>query len=232
MILNESYNASFKIGTRAIKTENGSSSSGTWKTQEIVKSYKQEDSDANLLVTIGFITCSCAFLAVSGFFMFKYRVAKYKWLLETGNFGSTEELTLRSFSYSELKRSTNGFRENLDLLFSLKKSPEWNGRVRFALDGAREFFISMLNLLMPDQTRTFTLVRGTRGYMAPEWSKKMPISVKADVYSYGVVLLEIVCCRRTMEVDPSKPEEIVLINWVNKELNKLVRGQEDFREHS
>jgi hypothetical protein len=38
----------------------------------------------------------------------------------------------------------------------------------------------------------FTHMRGTMGYMAPEWALNMPINVKVDVYSYGVVLLEIV----------------------------------------
>lgn len=35
-------------------------------------------------------------------------------------------------------------------------------------------------------------IRGTRGYMAPEWASNLPITAKVDVYSYGVVLLEIV----------------------------------------
>ncbi|CAN6190749.1 unnamed protein product [Urochloa humidicola] len=35
-------------------------------------------------------------------------------------------------------------------------------------------------------------VRGTRGYIAPEWALNLPITGKADVYSYGVVLLELV----------------------------------------
>jgi serine/threonine protein kinase len=35
-------------------------------------------------------------------------------------------------------------------------------------------------------------VHGTRGYIAPEWSLNLPITGKADVYSYGVVLLELV----------------------------------------
>ncbi|KDO36787.1 hypothetical protein CISIN_1g042492mg, partial [Citrus sinensis] len=74
----------------------------------------------------------------------------------------------------------------------------------------------LAKLLMPDQTRTFTLIRGTRGYMAPEWSKNTPISVKANVFNYGVVLLEI---------------EIVLINWaykcfIDREFNKLVHDEE------
>ncbi|KAF0920513.1 hypothetical protein E2562_035536 [Oryza meyeriana var. granulata] len=38
----------------------------------------------------------------------------------------------------------------------------------------------------------FTHMRGTMGYMAPEWAMNLPINAKVDVYSYGVVLLEIV----------------------------------------
>ncbi|KAJ9704002.1 hypothetical protein PVL29_005333 [Vitis rotundifolia] len=86
-------------------------------------------------------------------------------------------------------------------------------------------------LLMPDQTRTFTGVRGTRGYLAPEWQKNIPISVKADIYSYGIVLLELVCCRRNMEVNVTEPEAVVLSTWAYKcfvagELYKLVGGEE------
>nr|XP_023920314.1 G-type lectin S-receptor-like serine/threonine-protein kinase LECRK3 [Quercus suber] len=89
----------------------------------------------------------------------------------------------------------------------------------------------LAKLLMPDQTRTFTVVRGTRGYMAPEWQKNTPISVKADIYSYGIVLLEIICCRKNMDVNVSKPEEIVLSTWVYncfvaRELDKIVGNEE------
>ena len=38
----------------------------------------------------------------------------------------------------------------------------------------------------------FTTMRGTRGYLAPEWLTNAPVSDKADVYSFGMVLLEIV----------------------------------------
>lgn len=34
------------------------------------------------------------------------------------------------------------------------------------------------------------------GYMAPEWATNLPINAKVDVYSYGVVLLEIVAGQR------------------------------------
>ncbi|KAJ4964888.1 hypothetical protein NE237_016737 [Protea cynaroides] len=48
--------------------------------------------------------------------------------------------------------------------------------------------------------RTLTSVRGTRGYLAPEWLANLPITSKSDVYSYGMVLLEIVSGRRNFEV--------------------------------
>ncbi|KAH1038238.1 hypothetical protein J1N35_039981 [Gossypium stocksii] len=45
--------------------------------------------------------------------MEKYDVLRYKRLLELENLGLTEELTLTLFSYKELKRATNGFKEEL-----------------------------------------------------------------------------------------------------------------------
>ncbi|KAK2967703.1 hypothetical protein RJ640_027743 [Escallonia rubra] len=50
--------------------------------------------------------------------------------------------------------------------------------------------------------RTLRSVRGTRGYLAPEWLANLPITSKSDVYSYGMVLLEIVSGRRNYEVSP------------------------------
>ncbi|XP_059431460.1 G-type lectin S-receptor-like serine/threonine-protein kinase LECRK3 [Corylus avellana] len=70
----------------------------------------------------------------------------------------------------------------------------------------------LAKLLKQDQTKTFTGIRGTRGYVAPEWHRKLPITVKADVYSYGIVLLEIICCRKN--VDCNLPEkEAILEEW-------------------
>ncbi|KAK3419200.1 hypothetical protein EUGRSUZ_H04929 [Eucalyptus grandis] len=84
-------------------------------------------------------------------------------------------------------------------------------------------------LLKPDQSNTTTMIRGTRGYVAPEWHKQLPVTVKADTYSFGVVLLEIICGRRC--VDSSLPEEeAVLEDWVYHcfqagELDKIVHYQ-------
>ncbi|KAI3419811.1 Non-specific serine/threonine protein kinase, partial [Psidium guajava] len=51
-------------------------------------------------------------------------------------------------------------------------------------------------LLNPEQSSLFTTMRGTRGYLAPEWLTSSAISEKTDVYSFGMVLLELVSGRK------------------------------------
>ncbi|PSS19449.1 G-type lectin S-receptor-like serine/threonine-protein kinase [Actinidia chinensis var. chinensis] len=51
-------------------------------------------------------------------------------------------------------------------------------------------------LLSPEQSSLFTTMRGTRGYLAPEWLTSSVITDKTDVYSFGMVLLEIVSGRK------------------------------------
>nr|XP_023883923.1 G-type lectin S-receptor-like serine/threonine-protein kinase LECRK1 [Quercus suber] len=99
-----------------------------------------------------------------------------------------------------------------------------------------DFFIAKISdfglakLLMNQQTRTLTGIRGTKGYVAPEWFRNTPISVKVDVYSFGVMLLEIVCCRRCVEVEMEKAA--ILIDWAYEcystgKVEKLVENDEE-----
>ncbi|KAF3452414.1 hypothetical protein FNV43_RR02847 [Rhamnella rubrinervis] len=61
---------------------------------------------------------------------------------------------------------------------------------------------------MPASSR----VMGTFGYSAPEYSRNGNLTVKSDVYSYGVVLLELITGRRA--VDTTRPnEEQNLVSW-------------------
>ncbi|XP_047945872.1 G-type lectin S-receptor-like serine/threonine-protein kinase LECRK3 [Salvia hispanica] len=71
----------------------------------------------------------------------------------------------------------------------------------------------LAKLLKQDQTNTYTEIRGTKGYVAPEWYQKQAITVKADVYSFGVMLLEIICCRKCVDWSMSE-EEAILEEWV------------------
>ncbi|PON72506.1 S-receptor-like serine/threonine-protein kinase [Parasponia andersonii] len=86
-------------------------------------------------------------------------------------------------------------------------------------------------LLLPNPSKISMRIDGAMGYFAPEWQKNALISVKADVYSFGIVLLETVCCRRNLEVNVSSPDEIILSTWVYNcfmagELDKLVEDDE------
>ena len=65
----------------------------------------------------------------------------------------------------------------------------------------------LAKLLARDFSRVLTTVRGTIGYLAPEWISGVPITVKADVYSYGMVLLEIVSGRRNARCWPATEQD-------------------------
>ncbi|KAK2659216.1 hypothetical protein Ddye_005749 [Dipteronia dyeriana] len=67
--------------------------------------------------------------------------------------------------------------------------------------------------------RTLTSVRGTRGYLAPEWLANLPITSKSDVYSYGMVLLEIVSGKRNFEVSPETNRKKFSL-WAYEEFEK------------
>ncbi|KAM2046838.1 hypothetical protein ACFX1T_005580 [Malus domestica] len=78
---------------------------------------------------------------------------------------------------------------------------------------ARISDFGLAKLLRMDQTRTTTAIRGTKGYVAPEWFKNLPITVKVDVYSFGILLLEIICCRKKFEEDAEDENQMILADW-------------------
>ncbi|TKY48800.1 G-type lectin S-receptor serine/threonine-protein kinase [Spatholobus suberectus] len=57
----------------------------------------------------------------------------------------------------------------------------------------------LAKLVGRDFSRVLTTVRGTKYYLAPEWISGVPITAKADVYSYGMMLFEFVSGRRNTE---------------------------------
>ncbi|KAE8654816.1 G-type lectin S-receptor-like serine/threonine-protein kinase [Hibiscus syriacus] len=57
----------------------------------------------------------------------------------------------------------------------------------------------LAKLIGREFSRVLTTMRGTRGYIAPEWISGVAITAKADVYSYGMMLFEIVSGRRNSE---------------------------------
>ncbi|CAL5028632.1 unnamed protein product [Urochloa decumbens] len=73
----------------------------------------------------------------------------------------------------------------------------------------------LAKLLRTNQTQTNTGIRGTRGYVAPEWFKSVAITAKVDVYSFGVILLELICCRRNVELEATEEDQKILTDWAN-----------------
>ncbi|CAO2837225.1 unnamed protein product [Amaranthus hypochondriacus] len=78
---------------------------------------------------------------------------------------------------------------------------------------ARISDFGLAKLLALNQTHTNTAIRGTKGYVAPEWFRNKPITVKVDVYSFGVLLLEIICCRKSVCMELIEQEGAILTDW-------------------
>nr|TKW03590.1 hypothetical protein SEVIR_7G051532v2 [Setaria viridis] len=69
-------------------------------------------------------------------------------------------------------------------------------------------------LIDRDQSRVMTVMRGTPGYLAPEWLTSR-ITEKVDIYSFGVVIMEIVSGRTCID-HSEHAERIQLINLLRE----------------
>ncbi|XP_021820293.1 putative receptor protein kinase ZmPK1 [Prunus avium] len=71
---------------------------------------------------------------------------------------------------------------------------------------------------------SFSRVRGTRGYVAPEWVQNIRITSKADVYSYGIVVLEMLTGKSPAESVQAieggeETHEKMMVTWVREKMN-------------
>ncbi|GAV74413.1 Pkinase domain-containing protein/S_locus_glycop domain-containing protein/B_lectin domain-containing protein [Cephalotus follicularis] len=81
---------------------------------------------------------------------------------------------------------------------------------------------------------SFSRMRGTRGYMAPEWVFNLPITSKVDVYSYGIVVLELVTGYNPTGSQANSNGEMIenkrVVTWVREKMKEAATRPESLIE--
>ncbi|XP_060213597.1 cysteine-rich receptor-like protein kinase 42 [Lycium barbarum] len=87
------------------------------------------------------------------------------------------------------------------------------------------------------KTHHSTGIAGTLGYMAPEYLVKGQLTEKADVYSYGVLVLEIICGRKNISLVEDDSGSLLQTVWklyttnqVTKALDPCLKGDFPLQE--
>ncbi|CAI9098455.1 OLC1v1035103C2 [Oldenlandia corymbosa var. corymbosa] len=74
-----------------------------------------------------------------------------------------------------------------------------------------------------DQAYLSTTFAGTLGYTAPEYALRGELSEKADIYSFGVLVLEIISCRKNTDLTlPSEMQYLPEYAWKLYEKSRLI----------
>ncbi|KAK4774453.1 hypothetical protein SAY86_009388 [Trapa natans] len=77
--------------------------------------------------------------------------------------------------------------------------------------------------MMVHKNQTVSVVVGSYGYIAPEYGYTLKVDEKSDIYSYGIVLLELLTGK--MPLDPGLGEAMDIVEWVRMKIrdnNKAV----------
>ncbi|KAL0422744.1 UNVERIFIED_CONTAM: putative proline-rich receptor-like protein kinase PERK6 [Sesamum latifolium] len=80
----------------------------------------------------------------------------------------------------------------------------------------------LAKLSSDNHTHVSTRIMGTFGYLAPEYASSGKLTEKSDVYSYGIMLLELITGRRP--IDLTNDDEDSLVDWARPILIRVTDG--------
>ncbi|PHT43610.1 hypothetical protein CQW23_17635 [Capsicum baccatum] len=81
-----------------------------------------------------------------------------------------------------------------------------------------------------------TRMRGTPGYLAPEWLRSV-ITEKVDVYAFGIVLLEVLCGRKNLDWSQDDEDSVHLLSVFSRKeeqehlMDMVDKNNEDMQLH-